>query len=457
MTRSFLVVSAVAMASAQQAGSLTAEKQPALSTMTCTKAAGCTSKQQAVTIDANWRWTHQVGQPKNCYTGNSWDKTLCPDPVTCAKNCALEGAGSEYANTYGVIANGNTLQLNFVTQGQYSKNVGSRTYLMEDEHTYQLFKLKNREFTFTVDDSQLPCGLNGALYFVQMDADGGMSKFPGNLAGAKYGTGYCDAQCPRDIKYINGEANILDWSPEGSDTGVGKYGSCCTEMDIWEANSISTAYTPHACSVDGQTRCETATDCGEDDHRYDGVCDKNGCDMQTFRLGNKTFWGPGSNFIVDSTKPVTVVTQFITSDNTDNGELVEIRRKYVQNGHVTDTPAVMVGAQSFDSVSDAFCKAESSLFADNTTFIQKGGLNAMGKAAEAGMVLVMSLWDDHDVQMLWLDSDYPTDQPTDKPGVARGTCPTTSGVPADVERDSPNSHVVFSDIRFGEIGSTYGH
>ena len=42
-----------------------------------------------------------------------------------------------------------------------------------------------------------------------MEADGGMSKYSGNKAGAKYGTGYCDAQCPHDIKFINGEVGIL--------------------------------------------------------------------------------------------------------------------------------------------------------------------------------------------------------------------------------------------------------
>ena len=40
-----------------------------------------------------------------------------------------------------------------------------------------------------------------------MDEDGGMSKYSGNKAGAKYGTGYCDAQCPRDLKFINGEVS----------------------------------------------------------------------------------------------------------------------------------------------------------------------------------------------------------------------------------------------------------
>ena len=41
---------------------------------------------------------------------------------------------------------------------------------------YRMFNLLNHEFTFDVDLSTLDCGLNGALYFVEMDADGGKSK-----------------------------------------------------------------------------------------------------------------------------------------------------------------------------------------------------------------------------------------------------------------------------------------
>lgn len=67
-----------------------------------------------------------------------------------------------------------------------------------------MFNLLNKEFTFDVDVSNLPCGLNGAVYFSEMDEDGGLSRFTGNKAGAKYGTGYCDSQCPQDIKFING-------------------------------------------------------------------------------------------------------------------------------------------------------------------------------------------------------------------------------------------------------------
>ena len=97
-----------------------------------------------------------------------------------------------------------------MTNGPYSTNIGSRVYLLdEDDSTYELYKLKNQEFTFDVDMSQLPCGLNGAVYLVEMDADGGMAKFPTNKAGAKFGTGYCDSQCPHDIKFINGQVRGL--------------------------------------------------------------------------------------------------------------------------------------------------------------------------------------------------------------------------------------------------------
>lgn len=62
--------------------------------------------------------------------------------------------------------------MKLVTHGQYGDNIGSRVYLLEGSK-YKIFKLKNREFTFDVDVSNLPCGINGALYFVEMAADGG--------------------------------------------------------------------------------------------------------------------------------------------------------------------------------------------------------------------------------------------------------------------------------------------
>jgi cellulose 1,4-beta-cellobiosidase len=255
MISKVLAISSIfAAARAQQVGTLTAETHPPLTVSTCTSS-GCTTSAQSIVLDANWRWLHSTSGSTNCYTGNKWDATLCPDGATCAANCALDGA--DYSGVYGITTSGNSLKLNFVTKGS-GTNVGTRTYLMAAGSTtsYQMLKLLGQEFSFDVDVSNLPCGLNGALYLSEMDADGGLSRFPTNKAGAKYGTGYCDAQCPQDIKFINGVANSVNWTPSSNDVnaGAGQYGSCCNEMDIWEANKMSAAYTPHPCSVTQQTR-----------------------------------------------------------------------------------------------------------------------------------------------------------------------------------------------------------
>ncbi|KAG7422289.1 putative exoglucanase type C [Fusarium sp. MPI-SDFR-AT-0072] len=440
----------IAAARAQQVCSLNTETKPALTWSKCTSS-GCSDVKGSVVIDANWRWTHQTSGSTNCYTGNKWDTSICTDGKTCAEKCCLDGA--DYSGTYGITSSGNQLSLGFVTNGPYSKNIGSRTYLMENENTYQMFQLLGNEFTFDVDVSGIGCGLNGALYFVSMDEDGGKAKYSGNKAGAKYGTGYCDAQCPRDVKFINGVANSEGWKPSDSDVnaGVGNLGTCCPEMDIWEANSISTAFTPHPCTKLTQHSC-TGDSCGGtySSDRYGGTCDADGCDFNAYRQGNKTFYGPGSNFNIDTTKKMTVVTQFHKGSN---GRLSEITRLYVQNGKVIANSESKIAGNPGSSLTSDFCSKQKSVFGDIDDFSKKGGWNGMSDALSAPMVLVMSLWHDHHSNMLWLDSTYPTD--STKVGSQRGSCATTSGKPSDLERDVPNSKVSFSNIKFGPIGSTY--
>ncbi|EIW76484.1 glycoside hydrolase family 7 protein [Coniophora puteana RWD-64-598 SS2] len=439
-----------AATSAQQIGTSTAETHPTLTWSQCTSS-GCTTESSgSVVLDANWRWLHTVGGYTNCYTGNEWDTTICTSAEVCAEQCALDGA--DYEGTYGITTSGDALTLKFVTQSS-QKNVGSRVYLMADDTHYQMFNPLNQEFSFTVDVSQLPCGLNGALYFSQMDADGGLSKYSTNKAGAQYGTGYCDSQCPRDIKFINGVANLQNWTSTSTNSGTGSLGSCCSEMDVWEANSISAAYTPHPCSVNGQTEC-TGADCGGDYGRYAGVCDPDGCDFNSYRMGDTTFYGSGET--VDTSQPFTVVTQFLTSDNTTTGTLSEIRRLYVQNGKVIQNSNTDIsGLSTYNSITDDYCTAQKTAFGDTDSFSSHGGLAKMGDSFAAGVVLVLSVWDDYAAQMLWLDSDYPTTADASTPGVARGTCATTSGAPADVESSAANAQVIYSNIKFGDIGTTY--
>lgn len=148
----------------------------------CTGTGGssCTNVNGEIVIDANWRWLHNTGGYTNCFDGNEWNSEYCSDNAACTKNCAVEG--SDYRGTYGITTSGNSLTLKFITKGQYSTNIGSRTYLMKDTNNYEMFNLIGNEFTFDVDLSQLPCGLNGALYFVSMPQKGH------GTPGAKYGT-----------------------------------------------------------------------------------------------------------------------------------------------------------------------------------------------------------------------------------------------------------------------------
>ncbi|KAE9006906.1 hypothetical protein PF005_g7348 [Phytophthora fragariae] len=231
-------------------------------------------------------------------------------------------------------------------------------------------------------------------------------------------------------------------------------------MDIWESNSISNAYTSHPCSVTskagGSYRCESATECGTGTtHRYDGLCDKDGCDFNPYRMGNKTFFGPGSDFTIDTTKKFTVVTRFITDDDTASGTLSDIKRFYIQGGATYEMPySTWSGLTDMNSLADDQCSAAKKVFGDKDDHKTKGGLAQLGLAMKRGMVLTMSLWTDHAAKCLWLDSDYPVTADVSKAGVARGTCAKTSGDPDTVVSEQADATVVFSNIRFGAIGTT---
>ena len=293
--------------------------------------------------------------------------------------------------------------------------------------------------------------------------------------------------------------------------------------------------------INGQYRCN-GTQCGDGGERFDGVCDKDGCDMNPFRGGALSFYGPGaappppptdgchlvvdsnnmgtimgaptiqtdpvgccavcnatagcvgftyvassSNcflksalgtpiadpgatsgsrapplplvgaaFTVDTTQPFTVVTQVLTSDGTDAGDLVEIRRSFVQGGVKIPHPAAsnIAGTGNLTSITDTFCKVKAAAYADNDNFETFGGLQRMGQVMDGGMTLVLSQWLDYEAHMLWLDSTYPVNATAGKPGAARGTCATTSGNPDDIIAADPGATIHWSKISLGPIGFT---
>merc|ERR1711910_16631 len=278
-------------------------------------------EKMSLVLDSNWRWLHKMGDYVNCYEGNSWDSSYCPDPVSCAQNCGLDGIPPEdWSGTYGISQQSDKdVTLKLVTHGEYSSNVGSRLILLDESgKKYKKFNLLNKEFSFDVDVSNMDCGLNGALYLA--------------------------------------------------------------EMDLWEANSRAQAYTTHPCAISGAYRCE-GTECGDNDsgERYDGVCDKDGCDFASYRYGDQKYWGKGSGFTINTeTKKITVVTQFITHDGTDNGDLVEVRRFYRANGQeFQNSKATFDSIAGMDSITDEFCQKGKAVFDDFDDHTAKGGLKAM--------------------------------------------------------------------------------
>ncbi|KAI9924209.1 hypothetical protein MW887_007159 [Aspergillus wentii] len=397
--------------SAQKIG--TQEVHPQLDTWKCTSSNGCVKQDTSIVLDSATHWIHGSDGKTSCTTDDGLDSSLCPDKESCAKNCIIDGI-TDYTS-YGVETSGESMHLRaYIKDGDSVKATSPRVYLLnEDGKNYDMLQLLNQEFTFDVDMSKLPCGMNGALYLSEMEKDGGRSDL--NPAGAQYGTGYCDAQCPV-ASWVNGEANSKS------------VGACCNEMDIWEANARATGYTPHPCNVTSLYQC-TDDDCGSS-----GVCDKSGCGYNPYALGSHDYYG--YNKKVDTTKPFTVITQFVTNDNTTSGHLTEIRRQYIQNGKVIENAKTEVSGQQIDSMTDAYCSNSADYFGE------VGGLKGMGKALGRGMVLTFSLWNDADQFMNWLDS-----------GDA-GPCNSTEGNPELIQKNHPDTAVTFSNIRWGDIGST---
>ena len=68
----------------------------------------------------------------------------------------------------------------------------------------------------------------------------------------------------------------------------------------------------------------------------------------------------------------------------------------------------------------------------------------MGQALARGMVLIFTLWWDTSGYMNWLDTG------------SSGPCNTTEGNPTVITTIQPNPQVTFSNVKWGEINSTYG-
>ena len=84
--------------------------------------------------------------------------------------------------------------------------------------------------------------------------------------------------------------------------------------------------------------------------------------------------------------------------------MTEVKQFYTQNGRTIEHPKYSLNGNQHNSISDKMCADWVHETKDDTNSFAKDGLQAVGDAFTAGVVLVVSLWDDHDANMLWLDS-----------------------------------------------------
>lgn len=190
-------------AAAQGVGN-TLETHPKLATEKCTVQGGCVRQNTSIVLDASFHTLRESNGTALCGGyGAGLSKQLCPDHEACARNCVFDGADYEASGVTVDDESSITLRM-YMPRGDGGNltTVSPRVYLLDEQgEDYEVLFVKKGEISFDVDVSNLVCGMNGALYLAEMNKTGARSAL--NPAGAKYGTGYCDAQCPT-LPFIDG-------------------------------------------------------------------------------------------------------------------------------------------------------------------------------------------------------------------------------------------------------------
>ncbi|KAJ3050857.1 hypothetical protein HK097_008158 [Rhizophlyctis rosea] len=234
-----------------------------------------------------------------------------------------------------------------------------RGYLFDkDVNEYEIFRLKNRQFSFDVNIASVRCGYNAALFFSQMDVED------------KPGTGYCDGQ------------------------------NVCNEMDIFEGNAAASAAVLHPCNATDKT----------------GKCDPWGCGVNT-NTHIPTLVGPKRH--IDTQKTYTVTTQFFTSNNKVNGELVAVKQFASQGKKTVALPTLSID----------YCNQQE---AGNPYWNVTGEFPGISRSWDIGQVLIFAFWGSGGDSMSWLDG-----------GLANPRCNQTLGKSATGEVTFANIKVDF--------------
>ena len=151
-TFAFAALTALPFVAAQQIG--TPENHPKLLSSHCTKH-GCQTLQTSVVLDALSHPIQNIHTGASCENSTGFpDQTSCSTAQACAANCALEGV--DYAQ-HGVQTHGKSMTLHqYLNINGKEQSVSPRVYLLAPGgQDYELLKLRNQEFTFTVSAAEV--------------------------------------------------------------------------------------------------------------------------------------------------------------------------------------------------------------------------------------------------------------------------------------------------------------
>jgi len=348
LASSVILLAFLKLAISQQIGREVREDHPKLNWTQCTTDGSCREVGGELTLDEKWRWVHKVDSYRDCYYWgySEWNEEACDSEANCTTNCAVEGADYSPRNGYGISAANNSVSLQLVTKKDFATNVGLRLFLLDSKTRYQTFTLLNNEFAFDVNLSSVGCGVSSALTFVEMEADGGVGRFPTNKAGAEYGVGYCDSKCTRDQLFVGGKVcpssrsfysllmfrgrqmskagrlPKLSHIQELANTGHAAPNSPCgmiiplffkilltvSSRVIVPRNSNAHSYamSSHLCATPGYQVCQGGSDCDVFSGNISKArCDPVGCSYSPNQTGAENFYGKGKT--LDTSRSFTYV------------------------------------------------------------------------------------------------------------------------------------------------------
>jgi cellulose 1,4-beta-cellobiosidase len=375
------------------------EKHPPFTWHSC-HGKECHQKYGAVVLDATLR---QIDCCHGSFNINDLQRTACKkkNKTTCPVDCCIEGADYQ---AHGISTDDTSLTLDLGASDPDTPKDLVRVLTLKDDERYlqpHLIRADDSEYTFDLEIRNVPPGYKARVSLHWMWGNGGKGKEKGDKAGARYGTGYCDATCDQGQRFVHGKANYDGWVPSEHDPTLGKgpLGACCAHFVLWEGNTESTDFGFSPCSPTWPHWCKT--------EKCRQKCFAPGCTWIPHGNRHKPFYGPGPTNTIDSTRKFSVVNQWFSQQTPLVAAILKTRAMYfIQDGKLFRSPPsdYRPNGKEFFTMNKQYCQKVVSEFKNGKWWKRSGKWWQRGYGHNYPMVPVFSLFRDVSVffqAILW--------------------------------------------------------